>query len=109
MYQPHFLLASHFVVTAFDVSAEHFVTPSHLVLAEHLLSASVVPFFVQPVKASIAKPINALKMNFCISVSLCFFDSCSIIYYLCKVCVVCCTQSAQMIGIIRKNQRKEWQ
>ncbi len=108
MYQPHFLLASHFVVTVFDLSPEHFVAPSHLVLVEHLLSASVVPFFVQPLKASRAKPMSALIMKFFISVSFCFFDSCSIIYYLCKVCVVCCTQSAQMIGIIRKNQGKEW-
>lgn len=69
IYYPHFLLASHFVVTAFGVSPEHFVAPSHLLLAEHFASASVVLFFVQPLKASIVKPMNAPTINLFIFLS----------------------------------------
>jgi hypothetical protein len=53
--------------------------------------------------------MNALTMKFFMSVSLYFFDSCSIIYNLCKVCVVCCTQSAHMRNIIKKMNGKSEQ
>jgi len=68
-YLPHLSLESHFVVTSFTLSPEHFVAPSHLLLAEHLASASALLLFVHPVKATRAKPINELKINFFIYVS----------------------------------------
>ena len=64
IYLPHLPLESHFVTISFALSPEHFAAPSHLLLAEHLAAASASLFFVQPVKATIAKPINKLTINF---------------------------------------------